>query len=525
MSGMADVRSPWSSYAQGCSPHHRLRDARLTRHYCPPPFNASSGTTASACATPCGKWGSRGGVLHYAPHLRPQPINQPNELISAACFMNDSSAALCCFGGCSGHGRCSQGLCVCAPGWRGLDCAEDARTADGASSSDSGCAAPGFVYVFDPPPSLGLEHMARRQYLGSLYDNEPHFLRKLLAAKCVRTTDPARARLFYVPTFAYALWGNVADALQDQWTMGRLAAWLHNQPAFRGLLHSTDDGGMAAALSRLMFFFSADRGACFAAQLDRPRPTFLVNFGLQVPMTRFSIPETYTGCKNSPRCSVKRSEQPCFVPGRDVPLPPYHAWTPLSDLPARSRSAWLCELFFAGQKRAWWGQQYRGMTYSQGVRQAAFAHYANRTGWCVSRWVTKVLSVQRWQRSRFCLAPTGGGFGDRLTQAMRYGCVPLIIQPNVTQPLEDILPYETFSLRVGLDDVPRLPEILGAVSRSQHASLLRGVRHYSPLFNWHTTHGQAFDAVAYTLCRRANRPACGHLAPLALRSSFLNLSS
>ena len=130
--------------------------------------------------------------------------------------------------------------------------------------------------------------------------------------------------------------------------------------------------------------------------------------------------------------------------------------------------------------------------------------------------VKKGLSVQRWQRSRFCLAPTGGGFGDRLTQAMRYGCVPLIIQPNVTQPLEDILPYETFSLRVGLDDVPRLPEILGAVSRSQHASLLRGVRNFSPLFNWHTTHGQAFDAVAYTLCRRANRPACGHLAPLAL---------
>jgi hypothetical protein len=163
--------------------------------------------------------------------------------------------------------------------------------------------------------------MARRQYLGSLYDNEPHFLRKLLAAKCVRTTDPARARLFYVPTFAYALWGNVANDLHDKWTMGRLAAWLHNQPAFRGLLHSTDDGGMAAALSRLMFFFSGDNGACAAANLDGPRPTFLVNFGLQVPMTRFSIPETYTGCKNSRRSSVKRSEQPCFVPGKDVPLP------------------------------------------------------------------------------------------------------------------------------------------------------------------------------------------------------------
>jgi len=288
---------------------------------------------------------------------------------------------------------------------------------------------------------------------------------------------------------------------------------------------------MAAAWSRLMFFFSGDNGACAAANLDGPRPTFLVNFGLQVPMTRFSIPETYTGCKNSRRSSVKRSEQPCFVPGKDVPLPPYHAWTPLSDLPARSRSAWLCELFFAGQKRPWWGPKYSGIgiTYSQGVRQAVFAHYANRTGWCVSRSVKKGLSVQRWQRSRFCLAPTGGGFGDRLTQAMRYGCVPLIIQPNVTQPLEDILPYETFSLRVGLDDVPRLPEILGAVSRSQHASLLRGVRNFSPLFNWHTTHGQAFDAVAYTLCRRANRPACGHLAPTraacAARSLVLSLSS
>ena len=40
------------------------------------------------------------------------------------------------------------------------------------------------------------------------------------------------------------------------------------------------------------------------------------------------------------------------------------------------------------------------------------------------------------------------GWGWRLSLAMLTQCVPVIIQPNVTQPFEELLPYDDFSLRL-----------------------------------------------------------------------------
>jgi len=42
----------------------------------------------------------------------------------------------------------------------------------------------------------------------------------------------------------------------------------------------------------------------------------------------------------------------------------------------------------------------------------------------------------------FCLAPSGWGWGWRITLALLTQCVPVIIQPNVSQPFEDLIPYE-----------------------------------------------------------------------------------
>jgi hypothetical protein len=50
-------------------------------------------------------------------------------------------------------------------------------------------------------------------------------------------------------------------------------------------------------------------------------------------------------------------------------------------------------------------------------------------------------------RSVFCLAPTGDGWGRRTTLATMYGCIPVIIQDDVSQPFEEQLPYDKFSIR------------------------------------------------------------------------------
>jgi hypothetical protein len=68
--------------------------------------------------------------------------------------------------------------------------------------------------------------------------------------------------------------------------------------------------------------------------------------------------------------------------------------------------------------------------------------------------------------STFCLAPTGSGWGRRTTLAATFGCIPVVVQDNVAQPFDDVLPYERFSVRVAEKDLEKLPEILRAIPMS-----------------------------------------------------------
>eukprot|EP00238_Polyblepharides_amylifera_P012122 CAMPEP_0196596368 /NCGR_PEP_ID=MMETSP1081-20130531/85664_1 /TAXON_ID=36882 /ORGANISM="Pyramimonas amylifera, Strain CCMP720" /LENGTH=219 /DNA_ID=CAMNT_0041921335 /DNA_START=101 /DNA_END=760 /DNA_ORIENTATION=+ len=69
-------------------------------------------------------------------------------------------------------------------------------------------------------------------------------------------------------------------------------------------------------------------------------------------------------------------------------------------------------------------------------------------------------------RSLFCLAPTGDGWGRRTTLAAMYGCIPVIVQDDVQQPFEDMLPYHRFSIRVKETDIGDIPAILEAIPRT-----------------------------------------------------------
>ena len=100
----------------------------------------------------------------------------------------------------------------------------------------------------------------------------------------------------------------------------------------------------------------------------------------------------------------------------------------------------------------------------------------------------------------------------RLSLAVLTQCVPVIIQPNVTQPFEDILDgtpyaYHTFSLRLGKADIPKLPEILRSVTdeaicryQAQLARVYRALLWQQP---HGTQHASAYDLMQIGLCRRA----------------------
>eukprot|EP00897_Mesotaenium_endlicherianum_P001025 jgi/Mesen1/10923/ME000095S10258 len=108
-----------------------------------------------------------------------------------------------------------------------------------------------------------------------------------------------------------------------------------------------------------------------------------------------------------------------------------------------------------------------GFLKSFGVRQQMFDLYAGREN------ATSIRVVQLAEggfladmaRSIFCLAPAGFGWGMRTTQALQMGCIPVIIQPNVTQPFEgELLDWSKFSVKLEMDDIPRLEQILRAFS-------------------------------------------------------------
>ena len=422
---------------------------------------------------------------------RDNRTGQPEDREPDSCFnARNASAPACCLGRCK-TGTCERGACVCHPGWRGFDCTEAVNGSDDHSRTGH----TGFLYVYAPPPELGLRSMLRFQCKKNSYDADYHFLRRLLLDQSAHAPRLSDASLFYLPTWAAFSFGNIADR-KFGWVAGRLVEWLRRSEEVR--VHWT------ANRSRYVMYWTGDRGACGVPDYGSIK---LTHWGLTVPWEQQLAPGAWVAngsathrCPNDDADARCADTPPCFQRPRDLLMPFYAAWAPQAfDVPPPA--SWECELFFAGSRTH---GPYAPL-YSQGVRQAVFEHHENRSRFCVLARAPDAL----WHRSRFCLAPGGAGFGDRLTRAMRIGCVPAIVQPGVAMPFDDILPYADFSLSFGFDDIPRLHALLGAVGEAEHERLLRGVRRFAAAFNWHDSHGEAYAFARYALCLRAGIDCAG----------------
>ena len=173
-------------------------------------------------------------------------------------------AARGCFDGCGsklGRGSCDarRRLCACASGWRGLDCSEPTHARTAATGASDG----GFLYVYHPPAELGLRRVASARHSDLVFAAEYIFTQRMLADQRLRTTDPSRARLFYVPTWLYHQLGNQV---------------LHKSAAhFRalvGAMRATDprfNATWARNVSAHVFPMLSDKGACTVLVCDRRR--------------------------------------------------------------------------------------------------------------------------------------------------------------------------------------------------------------------------------------------------------------
>jgi hypothetical protein len=122
----------------------------------------------------------------------------------------------------------------------------------------------------------------------------------------------------------------------------------------------------------------------------------------------------------------------------------------------------------------------------------------------------------------------------RLSIAMAFGCIPVIIQDLVVQvrkrgsrgprihslsgfsngltapcllslshpcaqPLEDVLPYEEFSLRLSKSDIPHLADILRGVTEEEQARLRLGMAKWYQAFSWWVAFLQALHISSFLL--------------------------
>jgi hypothetical protein len=104
--------------------------------------------------------------------------------------------------------------------------------------------------------------------------------------------------------------------------------------------------------------------------------------------------------------------------------------------------------------------------------------------------------------SRMCLASAGDGYGMRLSSSVSANCVPLIAQPSIVQPFEDLLDYRTFSWRLSSGDIPTLARALQQLEDSTLLRMRKNLAAAHPAFSW-AEDGLAYNLTVLSLCWRA----------------------
>ena len=448
-----------------------------------------------------------------------------------------------CFNRCSGHGRCAGRFCLCDRGWQGVDCSLRVEAIGGASSSattddagggasaaaarrdeggtrytaaDAAAAGRGArgpyapVYVYPLPTDMSMEGVYQRdQHRRGQYYANVMFLEQL-HARGGAVADPEEAALFFVPVMVMQMAGNLWHPYDF---LTKTAHYLAHAHPYWNRTGGTDH----------VFFLTTDRGGCW-------RP-WALEHSLIISYLGFRASEGYFGFEERlmwPRqppnsrnnaYSVKKGSEAlgldCYTPDKDVVVPVDAPISPaeVAKLPAAG-APFACKrgphkvLLYMGGSLTNMGR----VEYSQGVRQAIQTLHKNESAFVLGGQFT----LDDLRAARFCLTPSGWGWGWRLSLAIVTQCVPVIIQPNVTQPYEDLLEgtpyaYSTFAVRYTKEDIPSLPQLLRNVPEEELCAKQAMLARIYRAFLWQQPHGaahaSAYDMTQILLCRRAKRLA------------------
>jgi len=348
------------------------------------------------------------------------------------------------------------------------------------------------IFVYELPPDVAFRF---GRHIDPNYYAEWAFIDTLLSDWAIRTLDPEAADLFLVPFLN--VFGVVQNRMCDRARFELAVEWIQAAHPFYNRSQGRDH----------VFFFPGDRGPC---GIGATNPIIVHHYGLTAPFraTREAA-ESGSASLSGPmqrrsrswsqrrdgeelrrgpshrhpiehvpgrlsdmaqRHRVKSSSKSpsalaaameegewCHAPHKDVVAPPYVPKRPVFagagyKVQQRTVATEAMLLFHAG---GIWGAQGTGPRrisyYSSGVRQRLFMTYGNDTsqGILIMNKSAGRQFKQLMARHRFCLAPSGDGWGMRFSLTMvQAGCLPLVMQPLIEQPLESVLDLPTFSRRV-----------------------------------------------------------------------------
>ncbi|KAL4427766.1 hypothetical protein ABPG75_001855 [Micractinium tetrahymenae] len=385
-----------------------------------------------------------------------------------------------CYKGCSGRGKCIDQFCHCKPPYFSIGCT---RSKVYPANHSMPHPTSFKIFMYDLNTQLAYDNVVFYGFTSHdpIYIAYQEFMDAFLVSP-VRTENPEEAHLFFVPSFSYSYSGNVGSLNEHMQLL--LDHIKMNYPYWNRT------GG------RDHFVWApADRGACGLTGLGQDLIR-IVHFG------HHTTPDNF-----GPVGHVGHPEHGCFHPLKDVVAVPHDPGDRvyLQGMEKLSVEKLLQMktrmFFFAGGVRPE-DPSYSGMT-RQLLRNLTVEWNDPEFDFVEGFVGTGTAYQLVLSSSKFCLAPFGHGWGNRLLQAMLSGCVPVIVQEHVVQAFEDVLPYELFSIRLNNADLPRLREILRSVTDEQYRDLLTNVLRYHKAFAWDAEQGgQAFEYTLLSLRRK-----------------------
>ncbi|XWS43170.1 hypothetical protein CRYUN_Cryun16bG0079900 [Craigia yunnanensis] len=426
-----------------------------------------------------------------------------------------------CINQCFGHGHCRGGFCQCYNGWYGTDCsipsvvspmgewpkwlrpAQVDIPSNGLTGSLVNLNAAvkkkrPLIYVYDLPPefnSLLLEgrhfkfECVNRIYddrnatlwTDQLYGSQMALYESILASP-YRTLNGEEADFFFVPVLDACIITRADDAphlsMENHTGLRSSLTLEFYRNAYDHIVEKYPYWNRSAGRDHI-WSFSWDEGACYAPK-EIWNSMMLVHWGNTNSKHNHST-TAYWADNWDKIPSDRRGNHPCFDPAKDLVLP---AWkhpdvTALSaKLWSRPREKRKTLFYFNGNLGPAYTSGRPEATYSMGIRQKLadeFGSTPNKEGKLGRQHSEDVivtpLRAENYHEdianSTFCGVLPGDGLSGRMEDSVLQGCIPVVIQDGIFLPYENMLNYESFSVRIGEDEISNLIKILRGINETE----------------------------------------------------------